>query len=78
MLSTYIILYSQVNGCGVNVKNFLSAMTTKYKPVKKRPPKGQTDFGLYKKVIFIWSILHFFIQSMKGVQCGPYLQDGLY
>ena len=47
------------------IKLYLTALKNieKYwitvKPVKQRPPKGETDFGLYKQVVFIWRLLCF-------------------
>ena len=40
-------------------------------------PKEESDFGLYRQVVFIWSFLFYLIKEGLS-DCVLYLQDGLY
>ena len=41
---------------------------------ESRLPKGKTEHGLYRQVVFIWRLLCFHDLRLL---CGHYLQDGL-
>ena len=42
----------------------------------KMPPKGKTEYGLYRQVVIIWSLFYFIKEGV--LKCGLYLQGGLY